>query len=1329
MVRITGNSTIHHIFRPPNTTRTNRAIFPLYAGYYTCCDARCPGDAGYELRTVVRPFGRPANCLIVGAGTSKGALAGTDRLIERLKALPRGTNVALPYLLEVKLGNELTRILEPAFKELRGEIKPKHDPKQSGPQFDFTRNAQLYFYTGDERFAQRARDAITSGGGAHHLDANDYSLENLAVAWRRVTVSPAFSAADRAKLDNRMYDTLETLSTAWWRIPPEKGIGNRHQTTGGLAWWTSVRLLRELGQPAKETRAQLDKWRREGQAYCDGLLRHYWDDEDDYQSADSIQNAASYALQAGRLDWFKQGLARRAAERLVMTVDNLGWYAGIQGYGDAMPGWERFPLDAGMFMGACSFVFQDGEYLGVLDRFPSLNDSWGSLQPWGLHQYDSGGRIKPKQPDWMSGLRVARFTPYKLDRINSGEFMTTKIMDNFQPVGFFARPVLPDLAFDKLTYRSGPAPEDFYMLFEGSSGTTLTTIDMNAIIRMTDAGKLWLVHNTGRRSLFFKNAVYVGKGTNQQPMAPSSELVASGDFGEVALAASRLPDCRGMTWTRNLLVLRDRFCAVIDGLRAKDAGDYTLSCAWRTPAWAAIRDGRWQATQDDVTFCLVPGSLDGIDSERPAQRDGATRPTTLRENRSLKAAPGDLVVFENVLYTTTAGKPRSYDMRQIAPGVVLIRDVGDDSLYMAAAGDRGIQTSILHSDAAVVMVTPKEIFLAGGTKVASGGMDWTTDSGRIQLKPEEAAKLRSALQGLWSRKSAPSDGGARAGKVATSGPTLPAGPKAHWQIAGPATRAGLVDGVRFIKGKNVTGLSLLATDWIMPLLVAEPRLMGRQGSELIRETREEQASVLKDAEPVLDPLKDAEFSLELPEQIRVADIDIFGDTFGQTSDPMPAGTLSIEMTFSTDGFKADRRVRRLDLKRRPTFHNLYKGHSYLFECYTAAGVNEDASAVRVRVLNGPSERLMITDVQVRSTEASRRIAVEARPIDLDGDGNDEVLTWTEDGDLAVLRPDGTRGWASRFPEGILVVDAWDLDGDGKREIFVSRLDRQVEVHNADGSPRWNKDFRNMKSETGGKYYGDGSSVYGMAVWQPKGAKEPEVLFTSYWFTARLNSEGRVIEAFRRSGHSARIRKVPDALPGGGGLAIRCDVPWPGGVPLQWWDVATGQLGFENTVPNGRPVYFEVDDYDGDGRPEALSANEQGIGLYAPRANGTLWEHMTDAPPVGVGVIRQKTGQAATLAYGRQDGYVFVMSADGKVLASTVLDEPLQCLTATGGAEPIIWVGTRTSLLGLRSKDLAPAWRLPGSYQHLTTQRVSGHDRVLAVTSTGQLESFDSARPQ
>ena len=422
---------------------TNRAFFVYYASYYTCCDARYPGDAGYELRTVVRPFGWDASTLLVGASTNEGCAAGVTRLIERIKSLKPGPTVSLPYLLEVKPGNAINQLFATAVSEL--DTHSSSAPDSKGSIEAFTRNAHLYFYTGDERFARRSRaaamDAMKAVSEQPGFATGDYTMENLAAAWRRVSCSPAFSPADRAKVDAKMYETLGVHAKSWWRIAPERGIGNRHQTTGGLAWWTLVRVMRELATPDKAAAGQLEQWHREGAAYCDGLLRHYWDDEDDYQSADSAQNAASYAMQAGRLDWFESGLARRAAERLMMTVDNLGWYAGIQGYGDALPGWERFPLDAGMFMGACAFIYQDGAYNWTIERFPVLEDSWGSLQPWGLRQFDTGGRIKPTQPDWMTSLRIARFTPYKLQRINSGEFQTTTIMDNFHPAGLFARPV------------------------------------------------------------------------------------------------------------------------------------------------------------------------------------------------------------------------------------------------------------------------------------------------------------------------------------------------------------------------------------------------------------------------------------------------------------------------------------------------------------------------------------------------------------------------------------------------------------------------------------------------------------------------------------------------------------------------------------------------------------------------------------------------------------------------------------------------------------------------------------------------------------------------
>ncbi len=47
---------------------------------------------------------------------------------------------------------------------------------------------------------------------------------------------------------------------------------------------------------------------------------------------------------------------------------------------------------------------------------------------------------------------------------------------------------------------------------------------------------------------------------------------------------------------------------------------------------------------------------------------------------------------------------------------------------------------------------------------------------------------------------------------------------------------------------------------------------------------------------------------------------------------------------------------------------------------------------------------------------------------------------------------------------------------------------------------------------------------------------------------------------------------------------------------------------------------------------------------APGEPKTRWEHMTDAPAVGVGVIR-RDGQPAQVAYGRQDGHLDVTEVD------------------------------------------------------------------------------------
>ncbi|MHC4797194.1 MAG: hypothetical protein ACYTF1_11175, partial [Planctomycetota bacterium] len=842
-----------------------------------------------------------------------------------------------------------------------------------------------------------------------------------------------------------------------------------------------------------------------------------------------------------------------------------------------------------------------------------------------------------------------------------------------------------------------------------------------------DQGKLWLVHNTAKRSLFFKNAVYVSRGLDEDAVPAACELVAHADFGNVALAASRLPDYRGTYWTRNLFVKQGRFTVVVDQICVEEAGQYTVCCTWRTPGFASLTDSGWWARQGDAEFFILPGEMRGLACARTAHPDGATRPTILRQNRSFTARPGDNLFYENLLYTSGPRVRQQCEVRRLAPGAIVIREHNagqPEELSLAAACDGGISLHDLKTDAKLVFLSEREAFLAGGKTLELAGHTFNSVGNRVAFDDEIAEAVQRLLKSAWRKTALPQD------ESEESHPSMSgAAPQPTWTNRGPCTRGRLIDGIRFVGKSNIAGSDLLATDWILPVLRAEPRLTRSWAITLNPPMSPNQVVAHQEDpndEPVLSPLKRSEFILELAEPTRVSEIVVFGDTFGETSEPVFDARVDLEMTFTSDGFQADSRVKTVTLNRRPSYHNLYKGHSYLFECYRATGLDESARTVRVRVLDATLPKMILTDVQVRGeADSAQEQPVNVHPTDLDGDQQDEILTWTAEGELAVVRPDGSDAWRRRFYEGIINVNAWDLDDNGVKEVFVSRTDRQVVALNSNGSLRWQKDFRQMYRETDEKYYNDGSIVYGMTAWKPDGTTEKAILFTSYFNAAKLDTKGNINNCFKRNGHFTQIQRIPSGFDREGGLAIRSDIPWVGPVPLQWWDTTTGEPASESSVPNGPCVFFEIGDLDADGSVDALVATEQGIGLFAPSEPKTRWEHITDAPAVGVGVI-QHNARAAQVAYGRRDGRLFIIGADGSMLRSVVLGEPLTCLTAlrTSEGEAVILVGTDGYLRCLRWKDCNEMWRRPGRYQRLELLNVVGKSRVLAVTAGGQLEAYD-----
>ena len=458
----------------------------------------------------------------------------------------------------------------------------------------------------------------------------------------------------------------------------------------------------------------------------------------------------------------------------------------------------------------------------------------------------------------------------------------------------------------------------------------------------------------------------------------------------------------------------------------------------------------------------------------------------------------------------------------------------------------------------------------------------------------------------------------------------------------------------------------------------------------------------------------------MPESTSIGEISLFGESAGEDAPPLTPAELSVELTFSNDGFDKDARTRTVRAQRQPTHHALYKGHDYVFETYRFGNLNEQAREVRVRVLDGPTDEMPLSEVQVRTAETGGIQPVELKAVDLDSDGDDEILAWTAEGGLSILKADGAEVWQKIWPEGIVAVDAWDLEDDGRREIFISRGDRRVDVLNLDGSPRWHCDFSGMRKLTNEKLYGDGSLVYGMAAWAPAGATEKQVLCTSYFFTARLDSKGRLQEYFNRAGHHAAICEVPSRFDYAGQFAIRCDIPWVGPVPLEWWGDKTDQPVAKCNVPNGLLVHLEIDDFDADGRVEALLASEEGVGLYGRTEPVVRWQHSTDAPCVGVAAIRNPP----LVVYGRQDGWVVTVGIDGGGVQQVLFDKPLQCLTAldTPGG-PVILAATRTELVCLQLDGLTQLWLKSGSYTRLASYIAKGSKRILALKPDGTLESF------
>ena len=222
----------------------NRAVLPLYCRWLDAADAAYPGEDGYELRTVVNPYGTGCQELILGASTPAGASQGLEALKRSMAAAVKGRDLVLPQMLEVRVGPRL----KPAFDQAIAQVKASPVRKigallTNGDLAELCNDALRYNWTGERAFAERAAGVLREmnkrfDGEYYHGDVrtcDDYALEYAVRGCLVLQHAGVLTEDELLETDRNLYHDVPFSAHG------PGPMGSRHLASGSMAWFLALR--------------------------------------------------------------------------------------------------------------------------------------------------------------------------------------------------------------------------------------------------------------------------------------------------------------------------------------------------------------------------------------------------------------------------------------------------------------------------------------------------------------------------------------------------------------------------------------------------------------------------------------------------------------------------------------------------------------------------------------------------------------------------------------------------------------------------------------------------------------------------------------------------------------------------------------------------------------------------------------------------------------------------------------------------------------------------------------------------------------------------------
>ncbi len=1196
---------------------SNPALMVAYTRQFTMVDGYLPGPGGCILQTIVEPFRRGADLVVVGASDAAGLAKAAAAFVAQVRALGRQGQLELPILFapeyaaaDLRAPTFAANHVEDGLRDAQRALDEGRHTSLGGVLASIGERYRLWGNAADATlYAAVAKMYLASAssdprkfGGPWGFDS-DFRSHAAIAGWDLVEHDPVLSDEERLVTSQMILRWLnEAIVAEASGGLKGNGVVSNHLTFASLGTMMGAFYF---GKYYPEIRAP-EMWQhivthnfgrqnRSGKAHddCNGYQWLTW------------HHVLVHAMATPDDTFFSSGTAATVLKTLGLTMDNLGAQAP---YGDAS-GWASSGSE--MIVLQMAYAATRDPLAGYLlnlksERIPSRRPGRFWLP------------VEAEVPTALDGVIVMP--------LDESYFRTVRQEGNNPPL---------ERCVDKASFRARLDPSALYVLIDGVNNGGHRHADGNSLLRYSQYGRNWLMENEYiKNQQKYHNSLLMLVDGEAFALPDYMELMGSGETAEYGWMSLRARDYGPADWTRHLIwVKADEALLVLDELRAKADRTFRLRQRWNglgetTPCADGMRleqQGpalRVQCAGGQGVTIRVDESLGNGWESYPYAKPLAH---VLDNGFEGALAAGEAVVLAALWHGAADGRVSPWALS--GAGAAWRVDTGrrahvvrwqDGVLEVTAAATAGVpgEPAAYVSPASTTAGEPATVLWREQRLCGDGRVDYKVGARPAGLQPVPFNLTAPEHRPFFPWVLSGTEPSARNVFATHLANQLPA--------AADGRGTGTENSVMYQADEAVT----LDLAFPVSCRLSEVRLKLWWASKTSKQTayRLDSAEVLLSADG-------------RPEGFRpVVRHDASGETHPDFGSPVVTA-LSL----------GDQEAKAIRIALRP-------------QAGTAIYINE------IEVIGSPSAgadwpslRSAFTKATLARAGGETVLAVGSQSgdvvqyspdgrvlrcftvgvpvhdlaaLDLDGDGTDELLLACDDSRLRAVRLDGTAVWTSTFEfyrrrAICTVVRCVDLDGDGRPEIVAGCDNWRVYALDRAGKALWNFEVVHpTRIVEVGDIDGDGT---------------PELLCgTQYFWMTVLSADGRKLWG---GGFGRGCRALHSVARGDGKRNVvagaddgKLHVYEPGGQSLAVFDTGDAvRMVSPVAVPGAT------------GREDFLVASNNGY-VYRFAASGErLWSRALSDSAM---VVR---GQAdGTCWVGAGDGSVVRLAADGAVLASARL---------------------------------------------------------------------------